>query len=408
MRRERDRPDRLILIGFGTLEHRGGRYYGKNSVVDYIHEMSVPFERTVFVCQVERGQQCFSTQLSDGIEVIPISLNTRRGKPHLLTAFMKDQLQLLKQVNRHTAVMMSSPLIWFTPIAPLLHARSFYYGVHMGCNPGGVARLLSIEGGRMGRVKGMITRLFGALSCTFSDAIFVCGNLDPYRTCGEKVKVSQPITRLTCVPQQTAVAMTGAVKGSEGVNILYVGGLYYNKGIDKLIWATKHLLELDELRSKRIHLTIVGDGRERGRLEELVEGLDMIRRVTFTGWIDDPIRLSSEYSRASIFVLPSIVTEGSPRVIDEAMSYSLPVIATDMDYGSFYRKGEEIILVPPGEVDELTQALRALILDRALYERLSINGRKRAESIMALGTAASQHLSAIFRTGDEGVGTRGR
>ena len=146
------------------------------------------------------------------------------------------------------------------------------------------------------------------------------------------------------------------------------------KGIHDLITAfAKVASKYPEWR-----LRIVGPVTDReyfSKLVNLVNELRLSGRVEFIGPISDSY-LVEEYSRASIFVLPSYM-EGSSIARVEAMAFGLPVITTETG-GSEVVKGVGII-IKPGDVDGLAHALDKLIGDVDLRTRLSAMSLERAK-----------------------------
>jgi glycosyltransferase involved in cell wall biosynthesis len=77
---------------------------------------------------------------------------------------------------------------------------------------------------------------------------------------------------------------------------------------------------------------IIGEGPQRQELQALVDRLGLADRVVLNGALPFP-EVVARYRRASVFVLPCIVTEegdrdGIPNVILEAMASGLPVVST--------------------------------------------------------------------------------
>lgn len=118
------------------------------------------------------------------------------------------------------------------------------------------------------------------------------------------------------------------------------------------------------LRARRpCRLVILGDGRQRPRLERLV------RRLALSGSVDLPGFITNPYpymARAHVFVLSSL-WEGSPNALAEALALGTPVVATDCPSGprELLRDGAYGRLTPPGDADELARAI-AETLDRPL------------------------------------------
>jgi glycosyltransferase involved in cell wall biosynthesis len=160
--------------------------------------------------------------------------------------------------------------------------------------------------------------------------------------------------------------------------IIFVGRHVERKGVDVLIKAFH-----------RVHKTIphdliiIGDGPEKKTWENLADKLGISRRVTFTGWISDK-KLTEYYRNCSFFVLPAIYdkhgdTEGLGVVMIEAMSFAKPVIASHAGgITDVVDHGENGLLVPPGDVQALAQAISTLAKDTRLSKKM---GRRAKELI---------------------------
>jgi glycosyltransferase involved in cell wall biosynthesis len=147
----------------------------------------------------------------------------------------------------------------------------------------------------------------------------------------------------------------------------YVGRLSEEKGVHYLIDAFASLRP----EQSRTRLLIVGDGPRRHELEHQAHERGVASRVTFTGFQSDTSRW---YSAMDAFVLPSL-TEGTPMALLEAMAYRLPVIASAVGgVPAMLSDRENGILVPPGDVAQLCQAMQTLTTTPALRDTLSEAG----------------------------------
>ncbi|HEX3681986.1 MAG TPA: glycosyltransferase family 4 protein [Bryobacteraceae bacterium] len=91
--------------------------------------------------------------------------------------------------------------------------------------------------------------------------------------------------------------------------------------------------------------------------------------VRFTGPIN-PARIREHYERADIFALASF-TEGLPIALMEAMAMQIPCVASCITgIPELIRDGVTGLLFSPGNIDDLTRALRILIGDTALRQRI--------------------------------------
>jgi len=102
-------------------------------------------------------------------------------------------------------------------------------------------------------------------------------------------------------------------------------------------------------------LTILGEGPERGQLEELVAKLGLEGRVAMPGHCHD---IASSLSEADTLLLSSDY-EGVPSVVIEAMAAGMPVIATNCStsMAGLLGNGRFGQLVPPGNEALFVQAL---------------------------------------------------
>ncbi len=126
-------------------------------------------------------------------------------------------------------------------------------------------------------------------------------------------------------------------------------------------------------------------------LQQLVNEYNLQEAVTFWGRVDDA-QLDDLYRQASIFVLASqaedLRFEGFGLVYIEAGAYGLPAIGTRSGgIPDAVRDGETGLLVPPDNVEALTEAMRRLLTDEALARRLGQANRRLAESLTWQHTA---------------------
>lgn len=163
------------------------------------------------------------------------------------------------------------------------------------------------------------------------------------------------------------------------VYILACGTLIKPKGFHILIEACKKLKEM-EIKFK---CKIVGEGEERKRLETL--GKELIRQgfLELAGVLDID-SLKEEYKKADIFVMPSIPSEygrdGLPTVLIEAMACGIPIIGTKhAAIPEIIENGKTGLLIPPNQVEDLTEAINKYLNNFELYAKISLQARKKIE-----------------------------
>jgi GalNAc-alpha-(1->4)-GalNAc-alpha-(1->3)-diNAcBac-PP-undecaprenol alpha-1,4-N-acetyl-D-galactosaminyltransferase len=152
--------------------------------------------------------------------------------------------------------------------------------------------------------------------------------------------------------------------------ILAVGRLSRQKGFDLLIRAFRE----SGARERGMRLVIFGQGPEEASLRTLAGNLGVDDVVELPGVVAEPERWMAQ---AAIYVLPSRY-EGFPNALLEAMAMGCAAIAADCPSGpgEIIQDQENGILVAPEDVSALAAAMRRLISDRVLRERL---GRKAIE-----------------------------
>ncbi len=156
-----------------------------------------------------------------------------------------------------------------------------------------------------------------------------------------------PAERVYVAPNATTAAPAELVPRdwSGPPSILFVGRLQERKRVDLLLKACK-------AQPSQPELWIVGDGPGRAGLERIAA--EEYPGAKFAGALQGE-ELEAAFQRASLFVLPG--TGGL--AVQQAMAHGLPVIVAEAD-GSQRDlvDSDNGWLVPPGDLDALTRALR--------------------------------------------------
>ncbi len=156
----------------------------------------------------------------------------------------------------------------------------------------------------------------------------------------------------------------------EGV-LLFVGRLRYYKGLNYLLRAMR---ELPEAR-----LVVVGTGPMEREWKNLARELGVAERVKFVGEAADA-DLPAYYAACDVFVLPcSERSEAFGMVQLEAMAAGRPVVSCDVGTGVAWVNQNEVtgLVVPPRDPAALASAVRRLLAEKELREKLGAAGRER-------------------------------
>jgi glycosyltransferase involved in cell wall biosynthesis len=140
------------------------------------------------------------------------------------------------------------------------------------------------------------------------------------------------------------------------------------KGLDFSLYALADLSK----EFQDIELLVIGTLRKGGHTDRLIKKLNLNERVTFkTGITKDEI--AQEYAKSSVAIVSSLY-EGFGYPVAEAMSCSIPLIATDV--ASIPEITDNFaILIPPKDSDAIRDSIRKILLEPDLYNKVAAKGR---------------------------------
>lgn len=157
----------------------------------------------------------------------------------------------------------------------------------------------------------------------------------------------------------------------QGVKLLFVGRIGERKGAFDLIRA---FAALPDYVRRSCHLTLAGDG-DVNAAQELGAQLGCSAQVKVSGWVG-AAKVHQLLAESDIFMLPSRA-EGMAMSLVEAMSWGLAVVTTNVGgAGEFLEHRRNSMLVSPGDVQEISNAISELICDHALRLRLGLAARE--------------------------------
>jgi glycosyltransferase involved in cell wall biosynthesis len=156
-----------------------------------------------------------------------------------------------------------------------------------------------------------------------------------------------------------------ALYQSERQLLLTVGRLTAVKGFDCLIEAFSNLAD----KHPEWDLVILGEGSLRTTLDKQIRESGLENRIFLPGRAGN---IGEWYEMADLYVLSSR-SEGFPMTLVEAMAYGLAAVSFDCDTGprDIIRHELDGLLVPSGDVAELTAALDRLMSDALTRQRFA-------------------------------------
>jgi glycosyltransferase involved in cell wall biosynthesis len=170
------------------------------------------------------------------------------------------------------------------------------------------------------------------------------------------------------LPQRSADVQS---RSERKLRFVFVGRLIPLKACDLALRAAADLL-----RAGTAHFTVVGDGVERKKLQELVVSLGIEKAVTFTGWVTREEALA-QFGQADVFVFPSLREFGGAVVFEAMALGAVPVVADFGGPGDIVTPGTGYKIRLTNEADllrDLTKVLNRLAQDTDHLETLRRNG----------------------------------
>jgi glycosyltransferase involved in cell wall biosynthesis len=183
------------------------------------------------------------------------------------------------------------------------------------------------------------------------------------------------------------------------LELIFVGGLIPCKACDLALRAAAPVLRSDLAR-----FTVVGDGPERDRLEQLVRSLGIEKAVSFCGWVSHAEVLNRLRS-ADVMVFPSVRDFGAGVVFEALATGAVPVVA---DFGGpgdivYPEVGFKVPLKNESDfVAQMERILTELAHNRDLLERLRRQGMAYARERLtwdAKAQATTRVLQWVVRQG---------
>lgn len=163
---------------------------------------------------------------------------------------------------------------------------------------------------------------------------------------------------------------SSSARGGATLELLFAGGLVARKACDLALRGAAPLL-----RRRAARFTVIGDGPDRQRLQNLALSLGVAEQVEFTGWLART-EVIERMRAADIFLFPSVRDFGGGVVFEALASGAVPVVADFGGPGDIVRDGVGFRVPLTNEADlvaGIEDVLGRLEGDRALLAGLRVN-----------------------------------
>jgi glycosyltransferase involved in cell wall biosynthesis len=168
--------------------------------------------------------------------------------------------------------------------------------------------------------------------------------------------------------------------------IFALGRLHRNKAFDILLTAVSKV--------PGAWLWLAGEGPLRGQLEAQAAALGITERVRFLGWQTDS---APYFAAADVYVVPSRHEPLGSVVLEGWMSRVPMVAAASQGPKWLIEPEKDALMVPIDDAEAMADALKRLIADEALAERLVEAGREKYEREFTEAVAVQRYLDLFER-----------
>lgn len=173
------------------------------------------------------------------------------------------------------------------------------------------------------------------------------------------------------IPKKIIISKTKTkYKINNGINIIYVGRISYEKSLDIVLKAFKIVAG----KNYNTKLIIVGDGKYMDKLKELISEFELNDKVILTGNMSHHKLINSGiYCLGNIFITAS-KTETQSLSIVEAMAFGLPIVSVRARaIPEIVKQNYNGFLAKPDDYKSIADYLNILIKDNKLMEKMGHN-----------------------------------
>lgn len=154
---------------------------------------------------------------------------------------------------------------------------------------------------------------------------------------------------------------------SKRSGMILVARLSVEKGVDVAITAMGEVVT----QLPKAQLTVIGDGPDRQKLEQLVHEKRLQKNIIFAGRIDNT-QIGNYQRGAEALIIPSVWNENLPTVCIEAMVAGTPIIGSKVGgIPEMVQDGASGFLFPRGDHHELAKCIVTLLSNKPLQQQFS-------------------------------------
>ena len=377
-----NREKALLIFGGSNVSIVSGKYFVKGTFSEYLLRLSQNYENVLWVSSITDSFSTSAPMEIEKVVVLPVKHNSFWSL--LFNAFRI----MFFLVKRPSVIVFHFPA--FLPIFPVIRLCSPKFLAYLGVNFRVAAERGLIKPNILWRyvfLKGFEYPIKKA------DLVLVRGNSlkELASNLNANVVSSMP---LGWFPENDVLHDREKSRKANQFYVLYIGKVSLEKGVDVLLEAMKALAALSP--DKCFYLEIYGNGSFIERLTEIGRVLPNNLRLNLHGWVDAKKIIFQAFTQSDVLVCPSVYPEGAPRVIEEAMMFGVPVVASRVQGIKDEFEDSEIFFVKPGSVIALSNAISSVLFNAEEAGKKVKASQKRFEKWSSYKSAAEQHISYLI------------
>jgi len=188
-----------------------------------------------------------------------------------------------------------------------------------------------------------------------------------------------------------------APETSDRKSFAYLGRLVVEKGVSVLLEAARLLCA----EGREVHVTLIGDGPDRSRLEQQIVALHLESTMRITGFLSGAA-LDRALEQVSAIVIPTVMKETAGLAALEQMVRGRPVVASGVGGLGEIVNGAGLTF-PPNDPVALAGAMKRIMDEHDLAESLGTSARQRVLRSFSFGGMIDAHACvyrAVYEPGD--------
>jgi len=202
---------------------------------------------------------------------------------------------------------------------------------------------------------------------------------------GERIGFPRQQTIYHGLEAITADDFVARSERGQALCIGFVGRLVAEKGLGVLLEAARRLKE----QGYAFGVKLIGDGPERGRLEERKRELGLEGQVEFTGFLGGEA-LERALAEVDVMVMPTLMEETAGLVVMDQMRRGKAVVVSDIG-GMSEVVGGAGLKFPAGDAEGLAGCLRSVLEEPGLAEALGRQARQRCAEMFRRERMIEEH-----------------